>query len=422
MSALLALLSTLLAAFAMSQKPGLDPASAAREDVLSAGFFTWTVRTELGTERGSVGKAQLAALPNARVEPGRDGLRFAPVGTGESELAWVELPPLDAPPFRDVVCSWNARVPPGAGVSFDLRVAGETGAWSPWLHVGDWGEPVPGERALSFDGGKVDVDAFTGERVFGRVQLRVRAACAKPDAGREEKRDADAARAAVEPVVLERVSVCVSDREADAEAVFAAWNEKHRGVGCVPAGGTEPAHPGRGVALDVPFRSQKSEDPSIASRICSPTSLAMVLAYRGVDVPTAEVARLCYDAEHALYGNWTRAIQGAFTLGVPGYLTRFGGWRDVERTLARGQPLVISIGVKRGQLSGAPYTSTNGHLIVLRGFDKNGDCLVNDPAATDEKHGRRTYSRSELDTCWIQRGGTAYVLLPPSASAAPRPR
>ena len=138
----------------------------------------------------------------------------------------------------------------------------------------------------------------------------------------------------------------------------------------------------------------------------------MVLAYRGVDVPTAEVARVCYDAEHALYGNWTRAIQGAFTLGVPGYLTRFGGWRDVERTLARGEPLVISIGVKKGQLTGAPYESTSGHLLVLRGFDKNGDGLVNDPAAVDAKRGRCTYKRSELETCWLARGGTAYVLLP----------
>ncbi|MBK7874772.1 MAG: C39 family peptidase [Planctomycetes bacterium] len=405
MPTLPALLSVLITAFAASQKPGLDPASAAREDVLSAGFFTWTVRTELGTERGSLGKAQLEALPSARVEPGRDGLHFASVGTSEGELAWVELAPLDAPPFRDVVCSWNARVPSGAGVSFELRVAGEAGAWSPWLHVGDWGEPVPGERVLSFDGGKVDVDAFTGARLFGRVQLRVRAARA---AGAK----LDAGPATVESVVLERVSVCVSDRESDAEAVFAAWNAKHPGVGCVPTGGTGSPHPGRGVALDVPFRSQKSEDPAIASRICSPTSLAMVLAYRGVDVPTAEVARVCYDAEHALYGNWTRAIQGAFTLGVPGYLTRFGGWRDVERTLARGEPLVISIGVKKGQLTGAPYESTSGHLLVLRGFDKNGDGLVNDPAAVDAKRGRCTYKRSELETCWLARGGTAYVLLP----------
>jgi len=79
---------------------------------------------------------------------------------------------------------------------------------------------------------------------------------------------------------------------------------------------------------------------------------------------------------------------------------------------------VISVGVKEGQLTGAPYTTTSGHLLVLRGFDEQNDCLVNDPAAIDAEHGQLTYKRSELETCWLARGGTAYVLLPrPEAQA-----
>ena len=70
------------------------------------------------------------------------------------------------------------------------------------------------------------------------------------------------------------------------------------------------------------------------------------------------------------------------------------------------------------QLTGAPYTTTSGHLLVLRGFDEQNDCLVNDPAAIDAEHGQLTYKRSELETCWLARGGTAYVLLPrPEAQA-----
>jgi hypothetical protein len=35
---------------------------------------------------------------------------------------------------------------------------------------------------------------------------------------------------------------------------------------------------------------------------------------------------------------------------------------------------------------------------------------VNDPAANAEALGRRVYSRHELETVWMRRGGTAYVI------------
>jgi hypothetical protein len=97
---------------------------------------------------------------------------------------------------------------------------------------------------------------------------------------------------------------------------------------------------------------------------------------------------------------------------VPGYLTRFADWADVEARIAAGQPLIVSIGVKKGELPGAPYESTAGHLLVLRGFDERGDCVVNDPAVSEPKDGRRTYRRADLERVWMERGGTAYVLLP----------
>lgn len=377
------------------------------ESPLRTGFFLEERRIELGLRPGGLMASEYGACAQQRIERARTALVFHPVGTSAAASAWIELPPWETAPFRDVLASWNARVPEGAGMSFELRVAKEGAAWGPWLHVGDWGEAVPGERVLVCDGGKIDVDCFVGAESFSRVQLRARAVRASADTpGRIE---------------LERVSLCVSDRFVEHGANWNAWwSRKHPGYeanepkGCTtPAPGGRPGEQqSRRLELPVPYRSQKAEDPSIASRICSPTSLAMVLAYRGVDVPTAEVARVCYDAEHAIYGNWTRATQGAFTLGVPGYLTRFNDWKRVEAWIHAGQPLVISVGVKEGQLTGAPYTATNGHLLVLRGFDEQNDCLVNDPAAIDAEHGQLTYKRSELETCWLARGGTAYVLLP----------
>jgi len=80
--------------------------------------------------------------------------------------------------------------------------------------------------------------------------------------------------------------------------------------------------------------------------------------------------------------------------------------------IARGQPLIISIRAQEGELTGAPYPKTAGHLLVLAGFDRKGDVLVNDPAARTREKGQCTYLRRELEKVWMEKGGTAYVLLP----------
>jgi hypothetical protein len=138
----------------------------------------------------------------------------------------------------------------------------------------------------------------------------------------------------------------------------------------------------------------------------------MLLAHRGIDRPTREVAERAWDPVHEIYGNWPRNVQAAYSLGVPGYVTRFVCWADVERMIAAGQPIIASIAVKEGQLHGAPYTQTAGHLLVITGFDDKGDVCVNDPAARDAETGQTVYKRAEMQTVWLDRGGTAYVLLP----------
>ena len=100
----------------------------------------------------------------------------------------------------------------------------------------------------------------------------------------------------------------------------------------------------------------------------------------------------------------------ALTCSVAGHVARFSRWCDVERSIANGQPLIISIKARPGELSGAPYPSTDGHWMVLVGFDAAGDVLVNDPAAATPEKGQKSYLRRELERVWLDRGGTAYIL------------
>jgi hypothetical protein len=140
----------------------------------------------------------------------------------------------------------------------------------------------------------------------------------------------------------------------------------------------------------------------------------MVLAHRGVDASVQTVASLARDPDFQIYGNWPRSIQAAYALGVPGHLTRFGSWADVERVLAAGQPIIASIIVDRpGDLRGAPYDTTAGHLIVLTGLTESGDVFVNDPAVADARAGQLVYRRADLSRVWLANTqGTAYILLP----------
>lgn len=364
---------------------------------LMSAWFVQQVAWELGGERPTLSPLELSACVRTRAEPSERGVLLSPSGPGIDSAASIELPVHRGPSFRDALASWNARVPEGMGLIVELRVAPPDGSWtpsewSPWLELGSWGAISAESKLTSFDGGRVDVDEFRSEQPWGRAQLRVRAWRTSPDAKAS--------------VTLERVTLCVSDRTTAQGVAWERFRPSHSCSNPAPRG---PAVPRR---IDVPFRSQRSLPAELAPRCCSPTSLAMVLAFRGVDRPTEEVAALVYDREHAIYGNWTRAIQGAFTLGVPGHLTRFSRWDGVEDSIRAGQPLVISIAAKKGELPGAPYESTSGHLLVLCGFDERGDVLANDPAATDAASGQRTYSRKHLERCWFDHGGVAYVLEP----------
>ncbi len=316
-----------------------------------------------------------------------------PIGFDEAGAAsWTTNAERSPKPFRDLLLSWNVATPEETGFCVEVRVApDEKSEWSSWMYVGDWGVVPALDKQTVIDGGRIDTDYFRGDRTFVRAQARVRA-FAHESAPHKELR-------------LVRLGMCFSNREL---LVPSTVNDPP-----LPSGLTEGSNPPPWMqCLHVPYRSQKAEKPEIAGRICSPTSLAMVLAYRGVDRPTLDVATRAFDAAHDIYGNWPRNIQAAFSLGVPGYLTRFVSWPEVHAMIADGTPLVLSIVVKEGELRGAPYTKTDGHLLVLVGFDSEGDCYVNDPAASDRSRGEIIYKRNDLEKVWLERGGTAYVLLP----------
>jgi len=165
--------------------------------------------------------------------------------------------------------------------------------------------------------------------------------------------------------------------------------------------------------LDVPALSQMEADAVLGARICSPTSVAMVLGYWGrAAAPVALAAEILHPALD-IYGVWPAAVRAAAARGVAGYLLRFPDWGAVRWCLARGIPIVASIRYAAGELTGAAIAATAGHLVVIVGLD--GDTvLVNDPAAPTAASVPRRYRAEEFSRVWLARTAVGYVLFDPS--------
>ena len=200
-------------------------------------------------------------------------------------------------------------------------------------------------------------------------------------------------------------------------------------------------NPALGRVLDVPRYSQMihlGEYPQYdggGEAWCSPTSTAMVLGYYDAlpsrsayawvddayrDRVVDHVARMTYDQQLSGTGNWSFNTAYAASRTGRAFVTRLRHLRQAERFIAAGIPLIASVTFGSGELTGAPISSTNGHLLVVVGFRRNGDVVVNDPAAATRRGARRTYDRGQFEDAWLKRfssggslrgsGGLVYVV------------
>ncbi len=322
---------------------------------------------------------------------------------GKSYEAGTWTSPWASPGFgaTALVPTWEATTPGRSLVRVEVRGRGADGRTGSWDTMADWSlkmRPVPRTTysGQTDDLGRVSVDTWYAASAVTSYQVRV--TLMRP-------------KGSTLAVSLERAGAVAS---ADASA----------------ARPTSQPGPGVGTVLPVPTYSQMVHSGHYpqwgggGEAWCSATSTAMVLGYYGispaptgiavghVDAVVDHTAKMVYDHGYRGTGNWAFNTAYAATL-VAGdsYVTRMRDLREAEDYIAAGVPLIVSIAFGRNQLTGAPISASNGHLLVIVGFEADGDVVVNDPAGATNSAVRRVYDRAQFERIWIAAsGGTAYVI------------
>jgi hypothetical protein len=185
------------------------------------------------------------------------------------------------------------------------------------------------------------------------------------------------------------------------------------------SGSVSRGDPGRWNTLLEVLQCSQMVYPNGGNVWCSPTSLSMVLSYwDGYPGPREPRVRAfvesVFDWVYEGHGNWPFNAAFAAARGYDAYIARLTSLERVEEFITAGVPVIVSIAWGKGELTGADVEGSNGHLMVVVGFDSAGNLIVNDPAAPADESVRRTYLRTEFEPLWLRAsGGTVYLIYPP---------
>jgi len=300
--------------------------------------------------------------------------------------------------FTEAIASWNADTPAGTWIETQIRAQFGT-RWTKWYILGIWAADYStiNRHSVRLQG---DADGYVAVDTLVLTN-------------KKETADAFQLKARL---FSEDGSSIPSMRN-----VSLAYSTRPPKLGTVSTSDSGQLGP-----LNVPQCSQMVY-PDGGEVWCSPTSTSMVLWYWNqgpgpCEPRVRDAVDGVYDWVYNGHGNWPFNTAYAATKGLEGYVARFTSLTQAEDWIAAGVPVVMSIAWKKGELSGSTIPSTNGHLLVLVGFDAAGNPIINDPAAASDAGVRVTYMRSEFEPLWLQAsGGTVYLIYPPGW-AVPSPQ
>ncbi len=304
---------------------------------------------------------------------------------------FVESPDVEIGfPCDEIVVSWNAVTPPGTYLSVHIQ-ARSSGFWSRRFTVAIWNRDNRPVGRMSVPGQEDDI---------ARMETDVLRLKKPADAFRVSAKLLSVDGQVYPTLRLLTVHTLDANARTDrARARKSVW----------------------GKELAVPERSQLTVPDGV--RFCSAASTAMVLDYWAQELGRPELSVALADAVAGIYdhewggtGNWPfNTAYAAEFGGLRAYVTRTGGVRQAEDWIARGVPVIVS--VDYNVLRKRESSGRMGHLMVLRGFTQDGNCIINDPNA-DLGEGdcvRKVFERGDFERSWLTKEGsrgTVYLVYP----------
>ncbi len=310
--------------------------------------------------------------------------------------------------FTRLVASWSAETPGDSSIRVEVQATTAEGAPSDWYTLAVWAATDHAVRRTSMNGqldaiGRIDTDTLSARAApFRNYSLRLTLQRGTPESDSPSVRmlgaqvsdtSFTAGQATSSPLGLDAVELPVPAYSQEVHA-------RHY-----------PQYGGGGEAW------------------CSPTSTEMVVEYWGrgpspadlawvnpdFDDPSVDhAARSSYDVAYRGTGNWPFNTAYAAAFGLDAFVTQLRSLAEAELFIRAGIPLVASVASRPGELSGFLFDGgTNGHLVVIVGFDGSANPIVNDPAAWSNATVRRIYDRAQFERVWLRgSAGTVYVIHP----------
>jgi hypothetical protein len=314
--------------------------------------------------------------------------------------------------FSELVSSWIAQTPTGTFVRVYMSADRGDGTSTKWYTMGIWASG-DGDIYRTSVGHQGDADGYIAIDTFFAKD--------HPMSGYQLKLELYRLAGASESPSVTRIGAVASDPVNTKPYLPSTTSMTKDQILAVPQysqeihAGQYPRYDGGGEAW------------------CSPTSTSMVVAYWGKAPSASEyayvlndypgiadpsidyAARYVFDYHYNGAGNWPFNIAYAGARGLDGEVTQLHSLREAEQFIKAGIPLVASIAFSSNKLDGFLFKSTNGHLLVIVGFTKEGNPVVNDPAATSDATVQRVYDRAQFEQNWMtSTGGIVYVIHPSS--------
>lgn len=280
-------------------------------------------------------------------------------------------------PFDELIISWNALRPLYGEYRIDVALRVE-GAWSPFLHYASWGGQGQSGGDCRSDEFHLkiyqDIIALSEGLLASGFRIRLTLA---GGAGIED---------------FYSLQACATRIE-----------------GMQSVSRFEAANP---VDLHVPLISQFSLPHARRGDMCSPSSTSSVVSYlKGINrIDPVAFAIYSRDEAFDIFGNWVlNTAQASSVLGSGWrcWVERLAGFGDIYNRLKQNIPVVVSV---KGSLPGSRFPYTNGHLIVVKGYNPETErVLCMDPAFQADEDTAVEYSLSDFMDAWSRRRRIAYL-------------